>query len=259
HDLGHPPFGHGGEVALNICMRDYGGFEGNGQTLRILSKLEKYSEHHGLNPTRRLLLGVLKYPAPYGELVKPEAYGELAEPSWLSQDGRQKPPKCYLDDEREVVQWILEPFSEDESQEFLETVSSKRHRKTVHKSLDTSIMDLADDISYSVHDLEDAIELRLITRDDWLAHFSGKGSQGYFEERLSYGFDELTENLFSRESFKLKKSIGDLVHLFISSTCVGRSGLTEVVSPLLKWKACIRDDAKAFLDDIFDLVNHGVI
>jgi dGTPase len=42
HDLGHPPFGHGGEVALNYCMRDHSGFEGNGQTLRILSRLEKF-------------------------------------------------------------------------------------------------------------------------------------------------------------------------------------------------------------------------
>lgn len=69
HDIGHPPFGHGGEVALNYCMRDYGGFEGNGQTLRILGKLDKYTAEHGLNPTRRMLLGVLKYPASYGCLV----------------------------------------------------------------------------------------------------------------------------------------------------------------------------------------------
>src|SRR3546814_2717749 len=62
HDLGHPPFGHGGEVALNFAMRDHGGFEGNGQTLRILSKLELFSEGFGSNLTRRTLLGTLKYP-----------------------------------------------------------------------------------------------------------------------------------------------------------------------------------------------------
>src|SRR3546814_16477338 len=61
HDLGHPPFGHGGEVALNFAMRDHGGFEGNGQTLRILSKLELFSEGFGSNLTRRTLLGTLKY------------------------------------------------------------------------------------------------------------------------------------------------------------------------------------------------------
>ncbi|MEA3647969.1 dGTP triphosphohydrolase, partial [Acinetobacter baumannii] len=76
HDLGHPPFGHGGEVALNFCMRNYGGFEGNGQTLRILSTLDKYTEKNGLNPTRRLLLGVLKYPASYTNTVYEGFYGK---------------------------------------------------------------------------------------------------------------------------------------------------------------------------------------
>ena len=65
HDLGHPPFGHGGEVALNFCMRGAGGFEGNGQTLRILSRLEKFSKVAGANLMRRTLLGVLKYPVPF--------------------------------------------------------------------------------------------------------------------------------------------------------------------------------------------------
>ena len=87
HDIGHPPFGHGGEVALNYCMRDYGGFEGNGQTLRILSKLEKYTDGFGINPTRRMLLGVLKYPVSYSRLVNPEFYNEdgreESQPWWL--------------------------------------------------------------------------------------------------------------------------------------------------------------------------------
>jgi dGTPase len=65
HDFGHPPFGHGGEVALNYCMRDHGGFEGNGQTLRILSRLETFSQGAGANLARRTLLGVLKYPVAF--------------------------------------------------------------------------------------------------------------------------------------------------------------------------------------------------
>jgi dGTPase len=68
HDLGHPPFGHGGEIALNYCMREYGGFEGNAQTLRILTRLEKFSESAGSNLTRRTLLGILKYPAKYSKV-----------------------------------------------------------------------------------------------------------------------------------------------------------------------------------------------
>ena len=70
HDIGNPPFGHGGEIALDAFMRDKGGFEGNGQTLRILSKLGKYSESHGMDLTRRSLLGVLKYPANYSAVKR---------------------------------------------------------------------------------------------------------------------------------------------------------------------------------------------
>ncbi|MGL5360431.1 MAG: dGTP triphosphohydrolase, partial [Shewanella sp.] len=69
HDIGHPPFGHGGEVALNYMMREHGGFEGNGQTFRILSKLEPYTLDFGMNLCRRTLLGILKYPAPRSELL----------------------------------------------------------------------------------------------------------------------------------------------------------------------------------------------
>ena len=81
HDIGHPPFGHGGEVALNICMREHGGFEGNGQTLRILSRLDKYTDGYGMNPTRRLALGVLKYPVNYSNVCGDKAYDTLVRPN----------------------------------------------------------------------------------------------------------------------------------------------------------------------------------
>jgi dGTPase len=63
HDLGHPPFGHVAEEQLNELSKDYGGFEGNAQTFRILTKLAFHSEdHRGLDLTRATLAGVLKYP-----------------------------------------------------------------------------------------------------------------------------------------------------------------------------------------------------
>jgi dGTP triphosphohydrolase len=74
-------------------MRAYGGFEGNGQTLRILTQLDKYTESNGLDPTRRLILGVLKYPASYSEVVNESAYGQLESGSreWLFKSSGFKP------------------------------------------------------------------------------------------------------------------------------------------------------------------------
>lgn len=172
HDIGHPPFGHGGEIALNICMRDFGGFEGNGQTLRILSRLAHYSEKNGLNPTRRTLLGVLKYPANYSKTVNESFYQDLKMPIWLSKSKEQKPPKCYLDSESDIVDWILEPLNEFERKEFTKVSKDKaNHFRSKYKSLDASIMELADDISYTLHDLEDAVALKLITPTDWDNYF----------------------------------------------------------------------------------------
>ena len=68
HDLGHPPFGHGGEKALHGQMLDHGGFEGNAQTLRMTTRLERYADNNlGIDPTRRLVLAVLKYPVAHNK------------------------------------------------------------------------------------------------------------------------------------------------------------------------------------------------
>jgi dGTPase len=183
HDLGHPPFGHGGEVALNYCMRDYGGFEGNGQTLRILTLLEKFSEENGADLTRRTLLGTLKYPVSYGTVRNQEITPALVSGTstvQLVDRKTSKPPKCYMDSEREVVNWILAPLSESDRDSFTSScLQEEKHGIALHKSLDCSIMDLADDVAFGVHDLEDSLALHLITRKDFEQYVSEASCASY--------------------------------------------------------------------------------
>ena len=138
HDLGHPPFGHGGEVALNYCMRDRGGFEGNGQTLRILSKLEKFSKSAGSNLTRESLLGVLKYPVPYSKAFNPERVPTMLKDTSgtpILDRNLSKPPKCYFDCEQEVVEWILSPLSAADRELFQSFDSEEgKHQSARYKS-----------------------------------------------------------------------------------------------------------------------------
>ena len=97
HDLGHPPFGHGGEAALNCMMHLHGGFESNAQSLRLLGRLESHTPGFGLNLSRRAMLGVLKYPAPYSRLnrITSQQRSDLPEKSSLKRKD-WVPPKCYL-------------------------------------------------------------------------------------------------------------------------------------------------------------------
>lgn len=261
HDIGHPPFGHGGEVALNVCMRNHGGFEGNGQTLRILSKLDKYTEQNGMNPTRRMLLGILKYPASYKQTVVEDAYGSVPDPRWLCKAKSQHPPKCYLDDEKEIVDFILEPLTSEEKAEFTKVFDkyasdgTRQHGKPKYKSLDASIMELADDISYSLHDLEDAIALGMISQNDWEEHF--KQRKGLFLScNLSY--EDITQNLFGRSHMR-KKAIGGLVHKLIISTYVTDSGMQGATAPLIKWNAKMEKDSENLMESIKKLVLIKVI
>lgn len=265
HDIGHPPFGHGGEVALNICMRDFGGFEGNGQTLRILSRLDKYTAEHGLNPTRRLMLGVLKYPAPYESTVINSSYGGLRSPRWLCKAEDQHPPKCYMSEEQEVVDWILEPLTPEERAELIKTEEifdehskEQKHNKPLHKALDTSIMELADDISYSLHDLEDAISLGMVSRKDWDVHNNSEEHKALFEV-CSFNSLLLADELFSDESYRRKKAIGGLVHAFITQTEVSESKIPWAACSLIKWNAYMTEPYKNLLKHIFKLVKTKVI
>jgi dGTPase len=174
HDLGHPPFGHGGEVALNYCMRDNGGFEGNGQTLRILSRLEKFSASHGSNLTRETLLGVLKYPVAYAQVANPALRPAMLKGTSgtpLLDRHASVPPKCYLDGESDVVEWVLAPLGDSDRERFTSfDMREGKHGRARHKSLACSIMDLADDISFGIHDMEDALALKLVDAAQFHRH-----------------------------------------------------------------------------------------
>jgi dGTPase len=128
HDLGHPPFGHNGEDALDTAAFACGGFEGNAQTLRVLTRLEGKTfaadgRSVGLNLTRAALDSTVKYP-------------------WPRRDGVRK-FGCYADD-AEVYTWL------------------RAGARAGRRCLEAQVMDFADDVAYSVHDVEDGIQAAMI-------------------------------------------------------------------------------------------------
>ena len=137
HDLGHPPFGHNGERVLAELSQDCGGFEGNAQTLRLLSRLEAKTfdasgASVGLNLTRATLDACTKYP-----WSRDGAPG----PGGVHADGTPRVVVKFgvYDDDTTVFDWVREG------------VSGRR------QCVEAQVMDLADDVAYSVHDVEDGI------------------------------------------------------------------------------------------------------
>lgn len=129
HDLGHTPFGHAGEDALDACLSDAGGFDHNAQTLRILTRLERrYAEFDGLNLTWETLEGVVKHNGP---LTGPQA-----------QPGKPVPRGILTYDERHPLD--LGDYASAEAQ----------------------VASLADDIAYNNHDFDDGLRAGLFELDD---------------------------------------------------------------------------------------------
>ena len=123
HDLGHPPFGHNGEMALNQLANSCGGFEGNAQSIRLLIRLEAKTvlpngKSIGLNLTRAALDAATKYP--WSRDINSEKFG-------------------VYEDDLEIFNWY------------------RANAPTGVTSMEAQIMDWSDDVAYSVHDLEDSL------------------------------------------------------------------------------------------------------
>ena len=265
HDIGHPPFGHGGELALNYCMRDAGGFEGNAQTLRILARLEGYDANHGADLTRRTLLGTLKYPVGRNAALNAELVPALDPgPTTFAALDRAscKPVKAYYEEEADVVAWVLAPLPAADLARFGELrAGGSGHGRTRHKSFDCSIMDVADDIAYGVHDLEDAIALGLVGRDCFQERLNPtrcKTLLSALRDRPlgTGGYDGFLDALFGDPGAR-KRAIGRLVHHFLRAVTLEVEDGFE--TSLLSLRASLRPDDRALLDDLQSLVVTEVI
>jgi dGTPase len=135
HDLGHPPFGHAGERTLNRLMEKHGGFEGNAQTLRLLTNTI-YQGRRGMNPTRAFLDGVLKYKSLRRDLMSA---------------GGAAPENHFLYDEQAGTLAFVTG-----GRDFPSDAIPGKARDGI-RSIECQVMDWADDTAYSIHDIVDGI------------------------------------------------------------------------------------------------------
>ena len=209
HDLGHPPFGHNGEKALSVWAEDFGGFEGNAQTLRLLTRIEpkvidSSGQTRGLNLTRASLDASCKYPWARSEGVA-ESGGNLSVKFG------------YYEDDAEVFEFLRKG-----------AISNR-------KCIEAEIMDFADDVAYSVHDFEDAVvsghvELAELESDSKHKELFSK-IQSWAAPELSIdeiqaAFERLSENLYWLNSYS--SSMADQATLknltsYLIGSFVGRS------------------------------------
>jgi len=170
HDLGHPPFGHAIEKTLNnLVDDDYGGFEGNAQSFRIVTKLAQHRQRYpGLNLTRATLNAILKYPFGIDEGWREDKWG-------------------YYPTEKSEFEWV------------------RRHSNRQYKrSIEAEIMDYADDLTYAIHDVDDFYRSGLVPINELLQ----EGYSKEREQFKNYLFDKKGISKSYVEQFFTKKLRG---------------------------------------------------
>ena len=178
HDLGHPPFGHSGERTLQEIMLPWGGFEGNAQTLHLLTAtmILHESASHGMVPSRAMLDGVLKYKKLFREFPEPPAHHFLY-------DG-QEPIRDY------VFGGTAIPASLHASL-----------RLNALKSIECQIMDWADDVAYSLNDIVDGARAGFLTIErieKWAATQTiGRESQQWLDRLFAAIRTDQLETVFA--------------------------------------------------------------
>lgn len=203
HDMGHPPFGHRGEMVLDRLVDEASdgeaGFEGNAQSFRIITSLSSRSPDYGCNLTRATLNATLKYPWDRGDPRaknsdgEPDKWGYYTDPGTADQD---------------IFDWVRGPINNRNSE----------------KVLEAQIMDWADDVTYAVHDLQDFFRSGLIPLDELFREAIGKaGSEDPRLEEFALSTEEelgdfesyLThETSVDTSSFDLSQFFTDIVQIF---------------------------------------------
>lgn len=221
HDLGNPPIGHKGESRLNELMDPWGGFEGNAQSLRILTEIVRGDRRGigkgGMQPTRGLLDAILKY----------KIVGKVH-----TRDGA----KFLYPDQEDIRSWVHEDEALDRKAQSGENI----------RSLECQIMDLSDDIAYTTSDLFDGVKQSVVSatqvKDYW------KSKEGNVPEELPKELDEVL-----RGEFPMSRFVAGLIGRWITSVYLEPVEKPYKPVPRYRFNLRIRDLARSELQALRDL------